>query len=34
MWCLNSAVIITAQMWLALPPSLEALDEPEEEDQD
>lgn len=34
MWCLSSAVIITAQMWLALPPSLEALDEPEEADLD
>jgi len=34
MWCLSSAVIITAQMWLALPPSLEVLDEPEGEDPD
>ncbi len=32
MWCLSSAVIITAQMWLALPPALEALEEPEEEE--
>jgi uncharacterized membrane protein len=32
MWCLSSAVIITAQMWLALSPALEALEEPEEEE--
>lgn len=32
MWCLSSAVIITAQMWLALPPALEALEEPEEQE--
>jgi uncharacterized membrane protein len=30
MWCLSSAVIITAQMWLALLPTLNALEEPEE----
>jgi uncharacterized membrane protein len=32
MWCLSSAVVITAQMWLALPPALEALDEPDDPD--
>jgi uncharacterized membrane protein len=30
LWCLGSAVIITAQMWLALLPALDALEEPEE----
>ena len=30
MWCLSSAVFITAQMWFALPPTLEALEEPEQ----
>ncbi len=30
LWCLSSAVIITVQMWLALNPTLEALEEPEE----
>jgi uncharacterized membrane protein len=34
MWCLSSAVIITAQMWLALHPTLEALDEDVAEDKD
>lgn len=34
MWCLSSAVVITAQMWLALPPALEALDEPDDQDVD
>jgi uncharacterized membrane protein len=30
MWCITSAVIITAQMWLALPPALVALEEPDD----
>jgi uncharacterized membrane protein/thiol-disulfide isomerase/thioredoxin len=30
MWCVLSAVIMTAQMWLALPPTLEILEEPKE----
>lgn len=34
MWCLSSAVIITAQMWLALPPTLEVLEETELEEVD
>ncbi len=31
MWCVLSAVIMTAQMWLMLPPTLEVLEAPKEE---
>jgi uncharacterized membrane protein len=31
MWCVLSAVIMTAQMWLALTPTLEILEEPKED---